>query len=213
MKKKYEFTDEFILFGDEKLYRIRALKDFGSVRKGDLGGYIQDEKNLSHAGDAWVSGNAKVLDGAWVCDDARVEDNALVVGSGVWICNNAIIRQNATVIEDAHVEDNVIVEGNARISGCSSLSDDVIVGGNIWFEDACIETMDDYIYMNGFNSEFGSATFYRAVDENIRVIWGIFQGTLEEFREQVKAYSITNTDKYEKEYLMIADLVEMHFTF
>lgn len=71
--------------------------------------------------------------------------------------------------------------------------------------------MDDYIYMNGLSSEFGSATFYRAVDENIRVIWGIFQGTLEEFREQAKAYALTNTNKYEKEYLMIADLVEMHF--
>ena len=38
------------------LYRIEALKSFGTVRVGDLGGYIESENNLSHEGTAWVSG-------------------------------------------------------------------------------------------------------------------------------------------------------------
>ncbi len=43
MVKKYTVTDEDVILEDEttRLYRIKALKDFGDVKKGDLGGFIQ----------------------------------------------------------------------------------------------------------------------------------------------------------------------------
>lgn len=47
-----------------KLYRIEALKDFGDVKEGDLGGYIESEDNLSHDDNSWVGGNAMVDDKA-----------------------------------------------------------------------------------------------------------------------------------------------------
>ena len=50
MKKKYKLTDETINVCGKKLCRIEALKDFGDVKKGDKGGFIEDEHNLSHAG-------------------------------------------------------------------------------------------------------------------------------------------------------------------
>ena len=43
------------------LCRIKALKDFGDVKAGDLGGYIEDYKNLSHDGNCWIYDNAKVM--------------------------------------------------------------------------------------------------------------------------------------------------------
>lgn len=59
--KKYELTEEtFTVFG-KTLYRIRAVRDFGSVKTGEFGGYIEKEENLSHFGDAWVYGNAEVF--------------------------------------------------------------------------------------------------------------------------------------------------------
>lgn len=58
--KKYELTNECITFTGRKLYRIKALVDFGDVKAGELGGYIEKEDNLSHDGNAWVSDNAKV---------------------------------------------------------------------------------------------------------------------------------------------------------
>ena len=62
--KKVELTSEFIdLFG-MKLFRIKALIDFGNVRTGDLGGYIEKEDNLSHYGNAWVSGDALIFGNA-----------------------------------------------------------------------------------------------------------------------------------------------------
>lgn len=59
--KKFELTSEFItnVFG-VKLFRIRALIEFGDVKAGDLGGYIEKEENLDHDGNAWVTGNARV---------------------------------------------------------------------------------------------------------------------------------------------------------
>ena len=40
--KKFELTSEFItnVFG-VKLFRIRALVEFGNVCKGELGGYVE----------------------------------------------------------------------------------------------------------------------------------------------------------------------------
>ena len=80
-QKKYELTGEFIEhWSGKKLYRIRALVSFGTVVAGQLGGFIESEKNLdqSLSGDAWVYGNARVYGNAWVYGDARVSGDARV---------------------------------------------------------------------------------------------------------------------------------------
>ena len=83
--KKYEFVDGDTITtpNGKKLKRIRALVAIGlSVAAGDLGGYIESEKNLSTSGNAWVSGDAWVYGDAWVSRNARVESQTdwLLVG-------------------------------------------------------------------------------------------------------------------------------------
>lgn len=39
--KKYELTNETIEYDGVVLYRIKALRSFGSVAEGELGGFIQ----------------------------------------------------------------------------------------------------------------------------------------------------------------------------
>lgn len=73
--KKYELTEETVAVYGKTLYRIRAVRDFGSVKTGEFGGYIEKEENLSHFGNAWISGNA------WVYGEARVSGNAWVYGN------------------------------------------------------------------------------------------------------------------------------------
>lgn len=46
--KKYEFTGETKVIAGVTLKRIRALISFGFVVKGEIGGFIESEKNLSH---------------------------------------------------------------------------------------------------------------------------------------------------------------------
>ena len=78
--QKFELTEEFKEFAGKKVFRIKALKDFGDVKAGELGGYVEKEENLSRNGDAWVFGNAWVFGDARVSGDAWVSDNASVSG-------------------------------------------------------------------------------------------------------------------------------------
>lgn len=103
--KKFKLTSEFIVdISGVKLFRIKALIEFGNVKAGDLGGYIEKEENLSHMGDAWVSGDARISGDAQVFGDAWVFGNARVFG-------NAWVSGNARVFGDAQVS------GDARVSG------------------------------------------------------------------------------------------------
>jgi len=71
--KKYEILkDQSIVIHGKILYRIRALRDFGNVKKGDIGGYVQGEHNLSHDGECWVYNNAKMFDNSRVLDNAKM---------------------------------------------------------------------------------------------------------------------------------------------
>lgn len=68
--KKYEFTGEVKVKFGVTLKRIKALIDFGIVKKDDLGGFIEKEENLSHENNAWVYGDAEVSGDARVYGDA-----------------------------------------------------------------------------------------------------------------------------------------------
>ena len=103
MEKKYKLTDETINLNGATLYRIEALKDFGEIKKGDKGGFIESENNLAHEGNAWVSddacvcGNARVSDNASVSDNARVYGDALVRGYA-YVCGDAEISNKSDYI-------------------------------------------------------------------------------------------------------------------
>lgn len=97
MEKKYELlNDDFMEFDSRKLYRIRALRSFGNVKKGDLGGYIEREENLSHSGNAEVYGND------WVYGNANITNN------NDYCCFSCFGSANRTTTayktKDGHVE-------------------------------------------------------------------------------------------------------------
>ena len=60
MNKKYKLTKNKKEWMGKTLYQIEAIISFGSIVKGELGGYIEKEDNLSTEGDAWVYGDARV---------------------------------------------------------------------------------------------------------------------------------------------------------
>ncbi len=110
-QKKYELLkDDTIEHCGRILYRIKALIAFGTVVAGELGGYIEAEKNLNHNGNAWVSDNARVY------GNARVYDNA-------WVSDNARVYGNARVYDNAWVSDNARVYGNARVRSFAVISE------------------------------------------------------------------------------------------
>jgi predicted acyltransferase (DUF342 family) len=111
MSKKYELTDYDV---STNLYRIKALRDFGNVKAGDIGGWVEGEDNLSHLGDCWVFGNAQVYDNAQVSGNAWVYENARVYGNAR-VSGNAWVSGGAWVSGDASVNsDDDLTEGRIR---------------------------------------------------------------------------------------------------
>ena len=84
--KKFEFTGEFIVYFGKKLFRIKSLIDFGDVKRGEVGGFVEKEENLSQDGNAWVCGNALVYGDAMVYGNAWVYGNARVCGDADYAC-------------------------------------------------------------------------------------------------------------------------------
>ena len=121
MEKKYELTDDVVIYHGCTLHRIKALKDFGDVEKGELGGYVESEKNLSQEGNCWIYDEAKVFYDARVSDDAIVVDEAKVF-------DDARISGNARVSEYAQVFDNAKVSGNAVVPLYAEISGNTKVG-------------------------------------------------------------------------------------
>ena len=76
MFEKYEFTGK----NGGNLKQLRALRDFGNIKKGDLGGWIEGEHNLSHEGNCWVFSFAQVFNNALVRGNAKVFGHAWVYG-------------------------------------------------------------------------------------------------------------------------------------
>lgn len=145
--KKYILTDITMEYVGHKLYRIKAVKNFSNIHKGDLGGWIEDEDNLSQEGECWVYhnakvfGNAKLFENARVGNEAEVYGNAQVFGNALIyshanVCDNAIVYDNAMVLNNAsvynnaRVHDNVTVCDDAAVFGNAIVSDNAEVCGN-----------------------------------------------------------------------------------
>jgi len=133
MANKYNFTDETIEVDGKTLHRIIALKDFGDVRAGDLGGYIRFMNNLSQEGTCWVYDNAKVYGTSWVIGDAKVYDNAKVYGDAemydsAMVYGDSEVYGSAQLSGDALVYGSSLVYGDAVLSGDARVVDEIIRG-------------------------------------------------------------------------------------
>lgn len=73
MSKKFVLTENTKKFFGVTLYQIKAVRAFGDIEEGELGGWVEKEENLNQSGNAWVSGNALVSGDARVSGDAIVE--------------------------------------------------------------------------------------------------------------------------------------------
>lgn len=127
-EKKYGLTDETIEVEGHTLHRIKALKSFGDVKKGDLGGFIEKEGgdlfglrkegNLSQDGDCWVYDDAKVYGKAFVWEDAKIKDSAEVYDEAL-VCGEAEVYGEALVYGNTFVSENAKIYDNAWVSGTS----------------------------------------------------------------------------------------------
>jgi len=217
--KKYKLTNETIDFYGRTLYRIECVTSFNDVKKGDKGGYVESESNLSQDGDAWVYGHAKVYGDAEVFDDAKVYDNAEVdnkakvsghaeIFGDAWVFDNAKVYGDAEVFDkvwvcgnaevhgNAEVYGNVIIRGNAEVYGHAKVYGNVIIRGN-----AIVKENEDYIV---FLNNWSSGRYFTYTKSNDMWAVGCFYGTGQELIE--KAYN--DSELSGKNYEAYVKLVE-----
>ena len=183
MKKKYKLTNESIIFKGTTLYRIEALKDFSDVNKGDKGGFVESEKNLSQDGTCWVY------------DTAKIHGNAVIFG-------------NATVYDDVEVWGFANIYGDAEIYGQAEIRDNASVSGNVkiyCYVTICgyakIKSDSDYII---FKNWWSSGRFFIWTRNNNMWSVGCFYGDGKGLIE--KAYE--DSEQSGKEYERVVNYVE-----
>ena len=113
------------------LFQVVAEEDFVTingeeVHKGDKGGYVKNEKNLSQEGKCWLDSKSVVKG-----DNVRIKDDAYVIWST--LSGNAVVCGQATTYR-SDIGDNAVLKDNARTDfldgyGGAELRDNAVVGG------------------------------------------------------------------------------------
>ena len=193
MGKKYEFTGETKDWCGITLKRIRAVRDFTlksgiKVVRGNWGGWIEKEENLSHSDSAWVYGDARVYGNAEVYGDARVYGEARIYGNA-WVYGSAEVYGCAEVSGDADIYGYAEVYGNAQVCGDAKVYGDAKVCG-----DAKVEKSSDVIW---FRNNWSSGRTFTYTRSNGKWEVGCFHGTGEELIKKAYADSEMSGKCYE----------------
>ena len=128
---KYELLDSDTVDIDGiTLYRIKALRDFSDVKRGDLGGYVANMGCLSHQGDCWVYDKSNKV----VC--GCISENAIVNGFNCKVDN--IIDGDINISGNARIVYRVDLYGKVNITGNSLITSIALTGINNIEDEDCI---------------------------------------------------------------------------
>ena len=203
--KKYKLSNETIEVNGHILHRIIATKDFGEVKNGDKGGFIESEDNLSHYDLCWVADEAKVFGKAWVFGNAIIKNYAKVYGN-TWVCDNAVVSNHARVCGHARVFGHAIVKDyawvfdHATVKDYAKVYDYSKVCGKAYIcgyaqisGDAVIKKMGDYII---FLNTWSSGRHFTWTKSNDKWRVGCFYGSGQELIEKAYADGKNKGDNY-----------------
>ena len=212
--KKYELTAETKEIGGVTLHRIRALIDIPEhdVKAGDLGGWIEAERNLSQKGAAWVADEARVMGEALVMDSALVTNSACVMGNALVAdsaraMGKALVTGAACVMGKALVTDLACVTGSAWVTGKACVMGKArVTGKERMTGNALVMKSSDCITIGAIGSRNDTTTFYRGADGKIYVSCGCFNGTIDDFAAEVK--QVHAGTKHERTYLLAIELAK-----
>lgn len=114
------------------LHRIKALRAIPAygVEAGDLGGWVENEANLSQHDNSWVADDACVCNGAYVFGNARMRGNSKAWG-GAKLYSNAQTNDRAVVCNGAIIETGGEIRDRAVVSGNTSVTCSLIGGKSV----------------------------------------------------------------------------------
>lgn len=125
--------------GNKTLFRIKAIRDFGNVHDGDIGGYVESEENLSHEGDCWIYNSACVYGDAVISGSAKVADTAEVYDHA-FVTERAVVSGASQVHGTANIRGVAVIKDFAHISGCACITRGTVEGSAKVFGSATVDT-------------------------------------------------------------------------
>lgn len=159
--RKYVFEHTPVVIDGVSYRRIRANVDipFHGVHKGDIGGLIESEENLSHNGFCWVGRDARVSGGSKVTGAALVSGHAIIAGgsnitgsakvSGNARVYNSKISDSVMVFSDSTVQGSTI-RGGVKIHGSAAITDSEISGIPNIADRSCISGVSMIAEVGGY---------------------------------------------------------------
>jgi NDP-sugar pyrophosphorylase family protein len=191
-ERKYNFCGWMMACG-RPVHRIKAARDFKAlsgrwIYKGDLGGIVEGEHNLSHEGGAWIDYTGMVI------DTSRVEGEASVFGD---VYGHSKITDRARVARHTMVTDSYIgghaeigdrthvevmgsvIQGrarvlhNGRVGGCIIDGDALIAA-----EEGALMKMVRFLRING-------SAFQDISEDELYKVLGSYLGPVKEARFEV----------------------------
>lgn len=221
--KKYQLTEEKIATFGKTLFRIKALINFSDVKEGELGGFVENEDNLSHLKNCWIyddakifgyakiDGNARISGNTRISGNAEIGGNAIIyddvkisgyakIGGYAEIAGNANIYGNAEIGGNATICGDAKIGGDAKISGYAEIYGDVIIRG-----DAEISGNADYIV---FKNWWSSGRYFTWTKSNNMWSVGCFYGNSEELIDKAYNDSELCGKEYEKIVNYVNEIIE-----
>lgn len=131
----------------KSVYRIQALRDFGNVKAGTIGGFVSCSDNLSQEGNCWIADNAVAAEFSCVQRDAVLSGEACLSGFA-WIGGQSRVTGNAVMTDYTSAYDNAFIGGFAYLCEGASV-----------FENGHVETkfQRNFRTMRGLTTVRGNA--------------------------------------------------------
>lgn len=130
MEKKYSLGEKSSVSSKNPTYRIVACRDImtlnGLVKKGELGGYVSSEKNLSQEGPCWIFDNAKVINDSSVSGNAIVAGDSIIVDSAIY--DSAVVKEAGT-IKNSVIHDSALINSKETFIKDSTICNFAVVEG------------------------------------------------------------------------------------
>ena len=226
--RKYEITDITMEFEGRRLYRIRALKDFSDVKKGDLGGWVESEYNLSQNYNCWIYDEAKAMDRSRMYGDSAMHDyskmydySTMYDGSEMYdssemhdysemydnskMFNNSEMYERSTMYDYARMHNYSEMYGDSEMHRNSVLKDKEKLHGKL------VSEVDNFIDIYSKKGRLVTGVLKEG-----RVLFNV--GCQDEITKEVFIDRIYNEDggiekhPYRVEYLKIIDTIEVYLS-
>ena len=210
--KKYE-----ILMDEENtieceghiLHRIKALRDFNDVREGDIGGYVENENNLSHKGSCWIYDEAKAMDNSRmydnsiICDYSTMYDNSTMHDNSI-MHDNSLMFNNSIMFDNSSMHDNSIMYDNSEMYGDSTLKNKSRLYGKL------VSSVDDFIEIQN-----PQGRLVTCVKKSNKILYNV--GCQDEIDEETFIYRIEHENygleenPHRKYYYKIIEMAKLYF--